>query len=112
MKAALLTPVAAWAVLWALSAGSAPPSAIHAYSWSPVPPECRHITPFVWIRNDSDPAAVAREALALPPGRRALFSWDLHRGLLRKTRAHRAGGGRSRSLAHPHRLATAHAEVA
>lgn len=85
MKAALLTPVAAWAVLWALSAGSAPPSAIHAYSWSPVPPECRHITPFVWIRNDSDPAAVAREALALPPGRRALFSWDLHRGLLTDT---------------------------
>jgi len=47
---------------------------VHAYSWSPVPAECRHITPMVWVKKDSDPAEIARLSLKRPGGCRALFS--------------------------------------
>lgn len=55
----------------------------HAFTWSLIPEDCARLTPMVWFRKDSDPAEVARESLTRPPGRRALFTWDLHRELLR-----------------------------
>ena len=55
---------------------------IHAYAWSPIPEDCRHITRFVWFNKSSQPADVAAETRTKPEGRRALFSWDMHRDLL------------------------------
>jgi hypothetical protein len=60
----------------------APPE-VQAFCWSPPPADCRHLTPMVWFTRESRPADVAAAAAALPAGRRALFSWDLHRDLLR-----------------------------
>ncbi|MBI5834659.1 MAG: hypothetical protein HZB16_20360 [Armatimonadetes bacterium] len=68
------------ALLTTLCAAAAPD--IHAYSWSPVPDEVRHITPMLWVRRDSKPAELAAQTAARPEGRRVLFSWDLHRDLL------------------------------
>lgn len=64
--------------LWAQTAAST----FHAYSWAVVPEDCRHITPFVWFNAKSQPAEVAAASLKLPPGRRAVFSWDMHRAIL------------------------------
>lgn len=73
--AALLTVIVpAWA--------QAPMQTFHAYSWATVPEDCTHITPFVWFNAQSQPAEVAAAALKLPAGRRAVFSWDMHRGIL------------------------------
>jgi hypothetical protein len=55
---------------------------MHSYSWSTVPAECRHITPFLWFTKDSDPAKIASESLKRPAGHRVLFSWDMHGDLL------------------------------
>lgn len=56
---------------------------LYAYAWSRSEPVPDNIHPFVWLKKDFlDPAESAREVLALPAGRRALFSWDLHRDLL------------------------------
>jgi hypothetical protein len=66
-----------------IAAGSASPAgSIHAYSWSPAPAECRNITPFLWIRQGSDPVRAAKDSLKIPEGHRALFSWDMENGLL------------------------------
>jgi hypothetical protein len=84
--------LSAGCVFAALSLSRAEPTAepeatpyepLYAYAWSRSEPVPDNIYPFVWLKKDSlDPAAIAREVLALPPGRRALFSWDLHRDLL------------------------------
>lgn len=55
---------------------------LRAFAWSEVPADCRYINRFVWFNKASDPAEVAAASLALPAGRRALFSWDMHRDLL------------------------------
>jgi len=55
----------------------------HAFTWSEIPPDCTRLTHMVWFRKDSAPAEIARESLTRPPGKRALFTWDLHRELLR-----------------------------
>jgi len=56
--------------------------AYRSFSWAPVPAECRHITGFVWFNQKSQPAQVAAESLKQAAGRRALFSWDVHRDIL------------------------------
>ncbi len=55
---------------------------LRAYAWDQVPADCRHLTRFVRFDQRSEPAAVAAESLTRPAGRRAVFSWDLHRDLL------------------------------
>jgi hypothetical protein len=70
---------------WAAAQGGTSPQddPYYAFTWSPVPEECRRLTHMVWFRKDSDPAEVAEDSLTRPVGRRALFSWDMHRELLR-----------------------------
>ncbi|MCC7491343.1 MAG: hypothetical protein IT204_03305 [Fimbriimonadaceae bacterium] len=72
---------ALWALLAAppLLAGSA--DRLHAYCWSAPPADCTNLTHLVWFNAKSDPAAVAADSLTRPNGRRAVFSWDLHREL-------------------------------
>ena len=65
-----------------LLATTTTPWDMHSYSWSAVPDDCRHITPFLWFTKDSDPAKIAADSLKKPPGHRVLFSWDMHAGLL------------------------------
>lgn len=55
---------------------------LRAFSWSPVPETCEHITPFVWFREGDSPTEIAKESLRRPAGRRVLFCWDLERGIL------------------------------
>jgi len=81
MKPAPLVILVVLAVGTGLAAEHAP-GRLHAFSWSAVPADCRHITPTVWIKKDSDPVEIAKLSLERPEGHRALFSWDLHHGLL------------------------------
>lgn len=53
-----------------------------AFSWSAVPADCQWITPMLWVNKTSDPVALAAESLTQPPGRAAIFIWDLERDLL------------------------------
>jgi hypothetical protein len=53
-----------------------------AFSWSKVPADCHWITPMVWVSKTSDPVALVAESLTQPPGRAAIFIWDLERDLL------------------------------
>jgi hypothetical protein len=74
-----MTPFALCALLVA-GPGDAPP--LRCLSWDAVPAECRHISRLVWFSRASKPEEVAAESRRRPVGRRALFSWDLHRDIL------------------------------
>jgi hypothetical protein len=54
----------------------------HAFTWDPVPADCANLTRFIWFTKTSVPEQIATQGLARAEGRSALFSWDLHRGLL------------------------------
>lgn len=58
-------------------------TAFHAYAWDVPSTNTRNITPMLWFRRGDDPAAIAQQSKSLPPGRRWLFSWDIHNDLLR-----------------------------
>jgi len=77
----LRVAVCAAGIVVLVQAGTA--QGFHAYAWSPVPEDCAHLTHTIWFRADSDPAEVAADSLTRPEGRRAVFSWDMHRDLLR-----------------------------
>jgi hypothetical protein len=54
----------------------------HAFAWDQPPADCTNLTRFIWFTKTSVPEQIATQSLARAEGRSALFSWDLHRGLL------------------------------